>query len=172
MQQSGSFGLVLALGGILLLAFLVWLLPLLGTIFRIIACLLVGFGLYSTLALQETSLQISSYGQSESFSQALLDTYQKEGRPVFVNATAAWCITCKVNERVALKDEGVLAHLAEHNIAYLVADWTNQNEEIRRYLESFGRNGVPLYVYYPPNAAPRVLPQLLTPDIVLDALQP
>lgn len=86
--------------------------------------------------------------------------------------TAAWCITCLVNERVALSSDAVLGAMDEAGVVYLKGDWTNRDAAITAYLDSFGRSGVPLYVYYPPDAAaePRVLPQLLTEAQVLDAL--
>ena len=82
--------------------------------------------------------------------------------------TAAWCISCLVNERVALSDASVIEAFKAGGIAYLKGDWTNQNQQITAYLAEFGRSGVPLYVYYPAGAdsVPVVLPQLLTPDIV------
>ncbi len=94
------------------------------------------------------------------------------GRPVFLDFTAAWCISCQVNERVALDTEPVRRAFADANVALVRADWTRRDPEITEALASFGRVGVPLYVLYPadPDAAPRVLPQLLTPGIILDAL--
>ena len=89
---------------------------------------------------------------------------------MFVDATAAWCITCLVNEKVAFTHD-VQAAFATHHIAYLTADWTNRNPEITALLEAHGRSGVPLYLYYAPGmAAPRVLPQVLTPGTILNAI--
>jgi len=93
------------------------------------------------------------------------------GRPVFVNMTAAWCITCLVNERVALSSEAIGRLFAEQDVLYLKGDWTKRDPQITDYLAGFGRNGVPIYVYYPPGGEPRVLPQLLTESIVLAALR-
>ena len=94
-----------------------------------------------------------------------------ENKPVFVNATAAWCITCKVNERVALRASEIYDSFHTQNITYMVADWTNYDEPITRFLESYERQGVPLYVYFPGNGAqPVVLPQLLTKNRVLDVI--
>ncbi len=107
---------------------------------------------------------------TELFNTERIDALRKEGTPVFVDATAAWCITCKINERVALRSDKVQAYFAEHGVVLMIADWTSGDDAITNYLASFGRNGVPLYVYYPPNGEPRVLPQLLTPSTVLDAL--
>ena len=106
----------------------------------------------------------------EPFTQARLDQLRGEGRPVFLNMTAAWCITCLVNERTVLSTDAVAGALADRGILYLKGDWTNQNPEITRLLERHGRNGVPLYVLYPAGGEPVVLPQLLTQSIVLDAV--
>jgi len=109
---------------------------------------------------------------STAFSGERLAAAREAGRPVFVNMTAAWCITCLVNERVALSRPAVVAAFAARDLLYLKGDWTNRDARITDYLAGFGRSGVPLYVYYPPGAEPQVLPQVLTESIVLDALQP
>jgi len=86
--------------------------------------------------------------------------------------TAAWCITCLANERVALSSSAVQNSIKSLGVAYLKGDWTNRDTEITEYLAHFGRNGVPLYVVYPDGEGePEVLPQLLTPDIVQTALE-
>ena len=74
---------------------------------------------------------------------------------MFVNMTAAWCVTCLVNERVAISSDAVRRAFAEHHVAYLKGDWTRQDPKITAYLRQNGREGVPLYVYYPPHAASR-----------------
>jgi thiol:disulfide interchange protein DsbD len=84
--------------------------------------------------------------------------------------TAAWCITCLVNERTALSTDAVREALSGKNVAYLKGDWTNHNPEITRLLERFGRSGVPLYVLYSTGREPVVLPQILTPSLVLDKI--
>jgi thiol:disulfide interchange protein DsbD len=90
-----------------------------------------------------------------------------------VNLTAAWCITCNVNERVALRSSAVVQAFQARGIAYLKGDWTKANPEITAFLEHFGRAGVPLYLFYPGQGAePRVLPQLLTAGLVLDGIKP
>jgi thiol:disulfide interchange protein DsbD len=118
----------------------------------------------------QTSLAFSNIA-AEPYSRARLDSLRAQGRAVFVNATAAWCVTCLVNEKVALDDSRVRAAFAEHNVAYLVADWTRRNAEVTALLSSQGRDGVPLYIYYPPGSAHgRILPQILTADAILSAL--
>jgi thiol:disulfide interchange protein DsbD len=107
----------------------------------------------------------------EPWSETRLAAARAGGRPVFVNLTAAWCITCKVNERMALGTEAVQAAFAQRNIAYLTGDWTRGGEAIAALLRAHGREGVPLYLLYPAGGgAPQVLPQVLTESIVLRAL--
>jgi thiol:disulfide interchange protein len=97
---------------------------------------------------------------------------REEGKVVFVNFTADWCVTCKVNERAALANEGTRALFSGNGAVYMVADWTRRDDLIARELERFGRSGVPLYlVYSPGKTAPEILPQLLTPGIVADAVK-
>ena len=104
------------------------------------------------------------------YSAAALASLRAAGRPVFIDLTAAWCITCQVNERATLATPAVQSLFKTRNIAVLVGDWTNRNPAITALLAINHRAGVPLYLYYPPNAAPEILPQILTPDIVKNAL--
>ena len=106
----------------------------------------------------------------EPFTQARLDALVKANRPVFIDLTAAWCITCAVNEATSLNTAAVRAAMAERGVTYLKGDWTNQNPEITRLLESHGRSGVPLYLLYTGTGEPQVLPQILTEGTVLAAL--
>ncbi|MSR88853.1 MAG: hypothetical protein EXS67_04280 [Candidatus Margulisbacteria bacterium] len=104
------------------------------------------------------------------FSSATLATLRASNQPVLVDVTAAWCLTCQVNERLVLKTPAVQNLLKEKGIAYLVADWTNQDKEITQYLQSLNRSGVPLYVYYAPGKEPVILPQILTQNNLKSAL--
>ncbi len=119
-----------------------------------------------------TGAGASAHGISwEPYSDERLEALLTEGRPVFLDFTAAWCLTCKVNERVALEVPAVQKKFKDYGVAALKGDWTNQDEGIARALARYGRNSVPLYVLYVPGEAePRVLPEILTPSIVLEAL--
>jgi thiol:disulfide interchange protein len=107
---------------------------------------------------------------AEAFSSTRLASLRAAHRPVLVDMSAAWCITCLVNERVALTAAPVRAAFARSKTAYLVGDWTRQDPQITAYLHDFGRDGVPLYVYYPAQGEPQVLPQILTQGEILGRL--
>lgn len=108
---------------------------------------------------------------ADAWSEARLGQLRSQGRPVFVNFTAAWCLTCKVNEATTLSSPRVQAAFRERGVVYLVGDWTNRDDAIEQALAAQGRAGVPLYLYYRPEAAePVVLPQILSERAVLDAI--
>jgi thiol:disulfide interchange protein DsbD len=93
----------------------------------------------------------------------------ESGKPVFVDFTAAWCVTCQVNKRIALNNPAVAKAFAERDITALKADWTRQDPRITAELAALGRNAVPVYaIYTPGGGAPRLLPEVLTPSLVLD----
>ena len=107
----------------------------------------------------------------EPFTAQRLAALETAGKPVFVNLTAAWCVTCLINERVALDTDEVRQAFAERGVVPLKGDWTSQNPEITRFLQQFGRSGVPLYLYYTGKGGePLMLPQILTAASVLDAI--
>ena len=109
----------------------------------------------------------------EPWSQAAVDKYRAAGRPVFVDFTASWCLSCQVNERVALRTTAVDDAFKKANVALLKADWTSHDDAISQVLTSLGRSGVPAYALYASNSSgdtPVLLPEVLTPGIVIDAL--
>jgi thiol:disulfide interchange protein len=107
---------------------------------------------------------------SEPWSPARVTALRAEGRPVFVNFTAAWCITCKANELSSMQNRRVAQAFAEADVAYLEADWTNRNDEIAAALAEHGRAGVPLYLYYPPGGDVQVLPQVLSEALLIETV--
>jgi thiol:disulfide interchange protein DsbD len=108
---------------------------------------------------------------AEAFSAARLASLRDAGRPVFVDATAAWCVTCLINERLALGSDRVRRGFAARGVTYLKADWTRQDPEVTQFLRAQGSEGVPFYVFFPGNdQPPRVLPRILSETAVLDAI--
>jgi thiol:disulfide interchange protein DsbD len=109
---------------------------------------------------------------SEPYSPARLVELRASGRPVFVNYTAAWCVSCQVNDKVAISTHAVESAFARHKVAYLKADWTKRDAVIAAELASHGRAGVPLYLVYGKSGGDGViLPSILTPDIVVKAVE-
>ena len=103
----------------------------------------------------------------EMFTEEKLAEARAKGRPVFAYFTADWCLTCKVNERIAIDTDQVKAAFAKHNVAVMIGDWTDGDPKLGRFIEAHNRAGVPLYLYYKPGAAePEVLPQVLTPALL------
>ena len=106
------------------------------------------------------------------FSVALVEDLVGGGQHTFIDFTAEWCWTCKVNEHTVLRDEQVRAKISALDVALIKADWTNQNPEITKLLRAFGRSGVPLYVIFPAGRldSPLVLPEVITPGLMLEGL--
>ena len=115
-----------------------------------------------------TALDASSW---DAWSPEKVDHLRSQGAPVFIDFTAKWCLSCQVNERFALDNPQVARRFKERGVTALRADWTDRSDLIARALSGYGRASIPLYVYYRPGAAePLVLPEILTPGIVLAAL--
>jgi len=188
-QQAGPHGVGAALAGLVLIAFASWLHGALGgvraiwrrtatwAVAALLPLLIVGIVALGPLGAgtQSPAPEAAVGGLGwEPFSPERLDALRASGKPVFVNVTAAWCVTCLVNERVALRSAAVADAFAKKGVVALKADWTNRDPAISRMLGSLGRNGVPLYVLYPSGARagapPSLLPQILTEGAVIDAL--
>ncbi len=179
--EAGPDGLAAALAGLVLVGFAAWLLgasqtmqPPTGRLGRLAATAAAGAALAAlcTIGLAPAAAPLgASANAAEAFSPARLAALRAEGRPVFVDMTAAWCVTCLVNERVAIEAASVREAFAARRVAYLKGDWTRQDPTITGFLRAHGRDGVPLYLYYPADARePRILPQILTPGEVLAGL--
>lgn len=121
---------------------------------------------------ERSAAPVESAGPTSApWSSEAVEAALAEGRPVLVNFTADWCVTCKINERTSLSTAGVRAAIERSNAVYLVGDWTRRDDAITAELQRHGRSGVPLYLLYAPGSAePRVLPQLLTEGVVVEAL--
>ncbi|MGC0808079.1 protein-disulfide reductase DsbD family protein [Pantoea agglomerans] len=114
---------------------------------------------------------VSQAAAAVAWSPQNFDAIKGQGKPILVNFTASWCITCQVNDRTSLSTQAVKAAMARTNTIYMVADSTKYNPDVEQALSDFGRGGLPLYVVYPADGGkPEVLPQVLTPGIVISAL--
>lgn len=180
-QQAGEAGLRMALAGTVLVGLAGWLTGLSQqggpkTWWPRSFALIAFAGLAGLmLTLHNTEPQGASSRQlaanAEPFNAERLARLQAEGKPVFVNMTAAWCITCLVNERTTLSTAAVQQSMQDHNVVYMKGDWTNRDPAITAFLQSFKRDGLPFYVFYAPGKKPVVLPPVLTQAIVTDTFK-
>jgi thiol:disulfide interchange protein DsbD len=188
-QQAGNGGVALLLFGLLLLGMAGWVAhrwsdPTLSRSVTIVTRGLVTVMVAGAVAAgvmgarydrpSSSSLNAettSSTSTWTAFSPSKVDELRSQGRPVFVDFTAAWCLTCQVNKQTVLSTETVQNAFADKNVALVRADWTNRDPQITKALRSHGRSGVPVYVLYPGDGSgPTLLPEVLTQDIVLNAL--
>jgi thiol:disulfide interchange protein DsbD len=174
-RQTGVNTMAVALGGALLLTMGLWLWRR-GSWQNALAglCVLAALGLGSWRGLDENGSHAAQLVDGKvAWSEQQVADLRASGRPVFVDITADWCITCIANEQAVLYTQEITEAFARENVVYMVADWTNYNAEIARFLERHGRSGIPLYLMYPadPGSEPLILPQLLSKDTVLQALE-
>jgi thiol:disulfide interchange protein DsbD len=181
-QQTGIDGAAALLGTLVALAFVAWALgsPTLGAKaragFGATALLVLAAALaWSVPALSNQAPALAATASAEDrwqpWSAERVAQLQAEGRPVFVDFTAAWCVTCQYNKRTTLADPAVVADFEQRNVALLRADWTRRDDAITAELARLGRSGVPVYALYTPGAAgPRILSEILSVGEVRDAL--
>ncbi len=170
--QAGSHGVLVVLSSMLLLAFAIWLFKRKGNLSKFIGAIAVLCAVAMPLSLKSIHQEIEVKGID--WSPEKVSELRAEGQAVFVDFTAAWCVTCKYNEQLVLDTDEVKQAFIETNTAFVVADWTNQNDEIARELERYGRAGVPLYLLYPPghnDVSADILPQILKKDMLIKRLE-
>ncbi|HEY5085147.1 MAG TPA: thioredoxin family protein, partial [Rhizomicrobium sp.] len=181
-QETGANGVAVVLAAFVALALAAWLWTStrdlqvtgrgIGTAAAIAVFLAGIYGVSLLHAVSATPQPSAATANAEPFTPERLASLRASGKPVFVDATAAWCITCLVNEQAVLSRPDVQAAFNDRHVAYLVADWTNRNDTITKFLGENGRSGVPLYLYYAPGSdKPVILPQILTESGVLDAVK-
>jgi thiol:disulfide interchange protein DsbD len=180
-QQAGEAGLRMALAGIVLVGLVGWLVGLsqqgVKKAWWPRGFALIGFagllGLMVTLHYAERPDASASQqsANAEPYSAERLARLRAEGKPVFINMTAAWCITCLVNERTTLSTAAVQQAMQDNKVIYMKGDWTNRDPAITAFLQSFKRDGLPFYVFYSPGKEPVILPPVLTQAIVTDAFK-
>lgn len=158
-HQSGMLGLTLLLLGAGFLALALMRRPVLAVAVLVLLPFL--------HAVPSAALSLPG---AEPYSAARLAALQAQGRPVLVDVTAAWCVTCLVNEHSTLSSKEVQDALDAHRVALLVGDWTKRDPAITALLAANHRAGVPLYIYYRPGEAPEILPQILSPNLVIHTI--
>src|SRR6516162_5727787 len=180
-QEAGPAQSLGALFGFVLVGFAVWIYgrtrlaaPLGRRLGVGLAAVGTAAAIFLAASLTETDARMTNAAHErlayEPFTAQRLSLLEAMGKPVFVNLTASWCVTCLINERVALDSDAVRQAFAARGIVALKGDWTTQNPEITDLLQQFGRSGVPLYLLYGGKGEPVILPQILTAASVLDAL--
>jgi len=146
-----------------------------AVVILIMITLMIGGGCYFIGAKFRTAQPDLVQGQQndwQPFTPERLQSERDQGRAIFVDFTAAWCLTCKFNEKAVLENSEVRDAFQRHGVVKLRADWTNGDPLITKLLQQFGRPGVPLYVLYPGKSQePIVFPELLTKNILLDKLE-
>ncbi|MEP6831466.1 MAG: protein-disulfide reductase DsbD domain-containing protein [Rhizomicrobium sp.] len=181
-QESGANGVAIVLAAFVAFALAAWLWTVtrdlstggrgVGTVAALLVLLASLYGISMLQGEGAPPPATSATANAQPFTPERLASLRASGKPVFVDATAAWCITCLVNEKAVLSQPGIKTAFNDRHIEYLIADWTNRNDAITKMLSENGRSGVPLYLYYAPGAEkPVILPQILTESGVLDAMK-
>lgn len=179
-QAYGATMLAALLAAFLLLAIAGWFLGRwpgkgwAGVLAALFILCVVGLGIYSAdaLAIPARAVSVTASGTWQPWSEDAVKKAQSEGHPVFVDFTAKWCLSCQVNERVALDKPEVMQAFQDAQMVLLKADWTQHDDAITTALQHLGRDGVPAYALYPPGqGGPTLLPEALTPGIVVDAIK-
>ena len=179
-QEAGPNGVLATVAGVVLVGFAGWVFGAtqasavqprrLGQTFAAVA-ILAALAVLSGITAAPVGAMVTE-GSAEVYSPERLATLRAAGKPVFVNMTAAWCVTCLVNERVAISTDAVRKAFTADDVTYLKGDWTRQDPAITAFLRQNGRDGVPLYVFFPAGGGqPEVLPQILTETEVLGLLR-
>lgn len=190
--QAGANVVIMVLGALLIISIAGWIYGRWGNLAMskrsrmisiTVALLLLASSLYATISNVETFSATTDNDRAlanleegipwQSYSEELIRESIETKKPLFIDFTAAWCLSCQVNERVTFSSKDVQDKFNELGITAVKADWTKRDEEITRALAGYGRNSVPLYVYYPAGerSEPILLPELITPGIVLDTFE-
>lgn len=168
-MQGGSQGVLMLLIGYLAIAFLVWVLKFPALLARSAA---VAGALVLVVSLVGVS-QSTAAGEyaGEPWSQDRVDMLVAEGRPVFIDFTAAWCVSCQFNKQLTLNSPQVLNAFEENEVVVLIADWTNRDDRIAAAIRGYGAAGIPLYVYYAPGSSePQILPPLINTGLIIETV--
>ena len=175
--QTSSNEVIFLLMTILMISLLIWIATKLNkSSYRFVIFVIAAFVIFFQFRdipsneIQSTNaLKLESYDYVQ-WNKNIENEYKDKNQAYLINFTAAWCITCQTNDKIALSRPNVKEYIYENNIQYIVADWTNKNDEILKTLESYNRNGVPLYIFWKPGMSEsKILPAILTEQILLES---
>ncbi len=175
--QTSSNEVIFLLITILLISLLIWIAskinkPNYRMIIFIFAVFIIFFqfkDIPSQKIQSPNAMKLENFNYVE-WNENIENEYQSKNQAYLINFTAAWCITCQTNDKIALSRPNIKEYIYENNIEYVVADWTNKNDEILKTLESYNRNGVPLYIFWKPGMKKsKILPAILTEQVLLDS---
>ncbi len=173
MVQTSGDALILLLLICLILSAAVWMIATFKNKWKwsgMLMTVIVAFQIFNNLPASTNGM--TSDDSAENWSLAIESELQEKNQAYLINFTAAWCITCQTNEKTAFAREKVKSYLAEENIAYVKADWTNRNEDIAIGLARYERTGIPLYIFWKPGMhGSKILPAVLTEDLLIRSMQ-
>lgn len=173
--QNGALSLVLLLTGLLAVGMGCWIYAIRskGIFMIILAFIVTAGGLYTNyLAAATPETAVATGIAWEPYNEEKLLEYLNTDRPIFLDFTAAWCLSCQVNDRTVFQDKKVIQKFQELDIIAIKADWTNHDPEITRAVNGYGKNSIPLYVLYPRDKVKEyvLLPEIITSGIVLNTI--
>lgn len=167
--QGGPQGVLMLLIAYLAVGMTIWALKSPTLLSRLLAAFSIVILVAALFGVSRSTLTGEYSG--EPWSQERVDMLVAEGRPVFIDFTAAWCVSCQFNKQMTLNSPDVTRAFEENEVVVLIADWTNRDDRIAAAIHGYGAAGIPLYVYYAPGAAePLILPPILTPGVIVDAV--
>lgn len=172
--QAGDDGVLKILMAMLVFALALWLLKRRASVVKVLGGIALLLALALPFIVSAEPVERSAKMETQAWSLEKVAALRAEGQGVFVDFTAAWCVTCKVNEKLVFNQSDVKTLFAETNTAFLIADWTNKDDNIARELAKHGRSGVPLYLYFTPGqdpVSPVILPQVLTKSVLEGTFQ-
>jgi len=169
-MQGGPQGVLMLLVGFLATGFLVWVLKFRALLARIATVAGAALLVVSLIGVSRSTM-VGEY-DGEPWSQERVDMLVSEGRPVFIDFTAAWCVSCQFNKQMTLNSSQVIAAFESNDVTVLIADWTNRDDRIAAAIRAYGAAGIPLYVYYAPGSSePQILPPIISTGLILDTIE-